>query len=243
MSDAWTRIIFWVVAFMVAAATVKAVADISSAHIYRQTRLPVPLQSAFPNLVEALEELMPLLCTLLVGFEGLVFVTVATLHDKLPAVVFEPLLGISPKSIIMIFDTNRLILILSGISSSLLYFCVINMVYSRMFRSSHLLGNDAVTVTPNDPKMTICITQKRHILEERRFTCSIVTLWLFNTAVLMIVVTGLCFAPSYIFSISVEGFTIIWLMNITFIYFTWRHHRVLKRQASASIGKAVPPAA
>jgi hypothetical protein len=156
------------------------------------------ITSRFPNLVPALEDLMPVICTLLVGFVGVVYITIGTTHDKLPDVVFQPLLVFRP-DINMDFKAKGFLLTTSGLSSVFLYFCVVAMILSRM----------AAREDGAPPS-------------NFRFSCAMAALLLFHTGVLLLIFTGLSFATQFIFSLFSDFFSLFWIIYITRIFIVWR---------------------
>jgi hypothetical protein len=156
------------------------------------------ITSRFPNLVHALEDLMPVICTLLVGFVGVVYITIGTTHDKLPDVVFQPLL-VFRSDFNVAFEAKGFLLTTSGLSLVFLYFCVVTMTLSRM----------AAREDGAPPS-------------NFRFSCAMAALLLFHTGVLLLIFTGLSFATRFVFSLFSEFFAVFWIIYLIRIFIVWR---------------------
>ena len=184
--------------------------------------LPEPLSSTFPNLIEALEENMPLLCTILVGFEGLAFVTVAASHDPFPEVALLAFPLISFR-----FNARPFIMTTSGSSCLLLYFSVMFMVYSRMSRYKHLLTKaEIVLFVERDRELQLVVEKAIRSLDSRRFVCAISCMFTFNTAITLIPISVLIFAPTLIFSVGVDLLIVSWVVSVYFLVRTARSPRI-----------------
>jgi hypothetical protein len=96
-------------------------------------RFPAPFGHDFPNLDRALTENVQVLCTLLVGFIGLLFVTVATLSDidkSFHEVVYRPLLVWGPA--LFSASGRSFTLRIAGLDCLLFYLAVLSIIYARM---------------------------------------------------------------------------------------------------------------
>lgn len=183
--------------------------------------LPDALRRTYPNLIEALEEDIPSLCTILAGFEGLVFITVATLHEELPKTTFRPLMFATYLQ--TSWMTKGLVVMLSGLACVFLYLSVIAMVYSRMSRFRHLVAaSELKSVVLADPDLIPIIERDVRIRDKRRFRLANTSMFCFNTALMLILVTGLVFAPTLLFSIGIYLVSLIWIWSLLLLRTTLR---------------------
>jgi hypothetical protein len=121
---------------------------------------PAPFGEDFPNLEKALSENIPVLCGLLVGFAGLLFVTVATLPDidkVLHSIEYRPLIVYDPT--IASLDGRTFVLWFSGVDCLLFYLAVISIIYARMSQYRDLVS---------EAKLRRLRTQEPLVVEEER---------------------------------------------------------------------------
>jgi hypothetical protein len=114
-------------------------------------RFPAPFGHDFPNLDRALTENVPVLCTLLVGFIGLLFVTVATLSDidkSFHEVVYRPLLVWGPA--LFSASGRSFTLRIAGLDCLLFYLAVLSIIYARMSEYRDLVTDDRLTELRKD---------------------------------------------------------------------------------------------
>ncbi len=108
-------------------------------------RFPAPFGQDFPNLERALIENVPVLCTLLVGFVGLLFVTVATLPEisqSFHRVTYRPLVISGPS--IFSCPGKDFSLWVSGMDCLLFYLSVVSIIYARMSQYRDLVSGTAL---------------------------------------------------------------------------------------------------
>lgn len=108
-------------------------------------KFPAPFGSDFPNLERALVENVPVLCTLLVGFVGLLFVTVATLPDidkTFHEVSYRPLVIFPP--VLFSIGGRAFALWISGLDCLFFYFAVLSIIYARMSDYRNLISETAL---------------------------------------------------------------------------------------------------
>jgi hypothetical protein len=145
---------------------------------------PAPFGEDFPNLERALSENIPVLCGLLVGFAGLLFVTVATLPDidkVLHSIEYRPLIVCDPT--IASFDGRAFVLWFTGADCLLFYLAVISIIYARMSQYRDLVSEAELrTLRAQEP----LVLEEERRLDKRRnryvtncmllFNCAIVSL-------------------------------------------------------------------
>ena len=188
--------------------------------------LPKVLGRTFPNPIESLEENIPLLGSILMGFEGLLFVTVATSGESEARANFEPLLGLFSNSNLTL-NRRGFVLSVAGTSFALFYVSLLLMVYSRMSRFRHLMSPDDIKKEidgdqTNGGELARDIENEIRRLDQRRFRFSVFSMLAFNTAVILTGINGLIFAPTLLFSVGTEVLLIYWIANFRLLYVTWK---------------------
>lgn len=143
-------------------------------------RFPAPFGQDFPNLEEALTENVPVLCTLLVGFVGLLFVTIATVDTEhaIHAVTYRPLIVACPQ----IFEVpgKNFVLWVTGIDCSLFYLAVVSIIYARMSQYRHLVTDTALAEMRQEEPL---IGEEEKRLDRRRESYVTICMFLFNTGI------------------------------------------------------------
>jgi hypothetical protein len=177
---------------------------------------PEPLGNDFIDLSNVLEENLPVLCTLLFGFEGLLFVTVATL-DKMNVdiknITFQYLIfwsalsshSIEPRTFIMIF---------SGLSCSFLYLSVISVIYSRLSRYDSIISADVLT----NYRQNNLYNKRLEEFDRRRSRLTNLSMLFFNLGITLLPISVLGFLYGWfrpwLFSVLVYLFVVVFLYSL-----------------------------
>jgi hypothetical protein len=212
---------------------------------FNGTLMPLPkaLERDFPNVIDALEENLPLLGSILMGFQALMFVTVATSAEPVVPTgeatafaKFIPFLGFFPGANID-FPRRDFILSISGTSFVLFFVSLILTVYSRMCRYGHLMSSDDIKreldatreefkCKPNlaneVKELARRIENEIRRLDNRRFVNSMLAMLTFVTAVVLTGINGLVFANPITFSVGTEVILLCWLGYLWLLYGSWR---------------------
>lgn len=141
---------------------------------------PAPFGQDFPNLEKALTENVPVLCTLLVGFIGLLFVTIATVDTKevMHTVTYRPLIVGCPQ----VFEVpgKNFTLWVAGIDCLLFYLAVVSIIYARMSQYRGLVSNaELIALREREP----LVREEEKRLDRRRESYVTICMFLFNTGI------------------------------------------------------------
>jgi hypothetical protein len=141
---------------------------------------PAPFGQDFPNLEKALTENVPVLCTLLVGFIGLLFVTIATVDTKdvMHVVSYRPLIVTCPE----IFEApgKNFTLWITGTDCLLFYLAVLSIIYARMSQYRDLVSDtDLAALRLREP----LVSEEEKRLDRRRDSYVTICMFLFNTGI------------------------------------------------------------
>jgi hypothetical protein len=204
-------------------------------------RVPKPLQRDFPNLIDALEENLPLLGSILMGFQALMFVTVATSVETVAnsggGTIFAKFILPYYNIDIIEFPRREFILSISGASFVLFFVSLILTVYSRMCRYGHLMTSEDIKRSIDDTrKIFKCdptlddqikrvadrIQREIRRLDNRRFQNSVLAMLTFVTAVVLTGINGLVFANSITFTVGTVVLVTCWVGYLVLLTSSWR---------------------
>jgi hypothetical protein len=148
---------------------------------------PAPFGEDFPNLERGLSENIPVLCGLLVGFAGLLFVTVATLSDidkSLHIVDYRPLVLLGPT---LVNIAGKVFLLwLSGVACLFFYLAVVSIIYARMSQYRDLVSeSELVRLRTQEP----LVVEEEQRLNRRRNRYVTSCMILFNCAIISLPVS------------------------------------------------------
>src|SRR4051794_22029962 len=131
-------------------------------------RFPAPFGEEFPNLEPTLGEVVPVFCTILAGFAGLLFVASATAPDLekgvhevwvRPLVIFGPAFGpVAGKGFL---------LWVSAVDFFLFYGTVISVIYAKMLQYRGIIGHVDLHRVLKDP----VVHREATRLDQRRALC------------------------------------------------------------------------
>jgi hypothetical protein len=142
---------------------------------------PAPFGEDFPNLERALSENIPVLCGLLVGFAGLLFVTAATLPDIdkiLHDVTYRPLILSNPT--VVSVSGRAFVLLFTGVDCLLFYLSVISIIYARMSQYRDLVSEAELrTLRAQEP----LVVEEEQRLDRRRNRYVTSCMIMFNCAI------------------------------------------------------------
>jgi hypothetical protein len=145
-------------------------------------QFPAPFGEDFPNLERALSENIPVLCGLLVGFAGLLFITVATLPDidkNLHPIIYRPLVMYGPT--LASAGGKAFALWITGVDCLLFYLAVVSIIYARMSQYRDLISEPALVMLRKQEPL---IAEEENRLNRRRNRYVTSCMVLFNCAII-----------------------------------------------------------
>jgi hypothetical protein len=159
-----------------------------------------PLHLRFPNREDALEEAMPVLCSILFGFSGAYFAAVAV-ADKLGDRTFADLPWIGKYlGGRLDFSIKPSVLLLSGICCVCFYLSTLGAIYAKMVNVEKI-ASSLPTGRTADQQVSDNTRIRDH--RERRRRCLLLSLVAFNVGVFLLPMSVLVFLPSTLFVIGV----------------------------------------
>ncbi|MBV9480057.1 MAG: hypothetical protein JO249_04790 [Acidobacteria bacterium] len=190
-------------------------------------RRPYFLRTDSPNYIEALEEIIPLLCTILFGFEGLLFVGVALSDQSFGVTTFHEI-PFWQKNV----NVKTLLLAISGACCVLLYISVMAILYCRMKRYKHLISDVDLAILLDDPQHGDQVHDQIDTLERARLIYSNISIITFNAAVIVLLpISGFIFIKNDIMlSIVTDCLFLIWLISFTVPFQRWKEYRMVRRE-------------
>ena len=152
-----------------------------------------PLHLRFPNREDALEEAIPVLCSILFGFSGAYFAAVAV-ADKLGDQKFGDLPWIGKYiGSHLDFSVKPSVMLLSGICCVCFYLSTLGAIYAKMVNVEKIAAN-LPSGRPADQRVSDDTRIWDH--RKRRRRCLLLSLVAFNIGVFFLPVSALVFLPN-----------------------------------------------
>jgi hypothetical protein len=178
------------------------------------SRATPPLDRKFPNKDNAVEEGMPLLCSILFGFSGLYFAAVCVTKDAdLTSRSFSslPFLG-TALGHVLDFRVQYAIMTLSALCCVCFYLCVMGALYAKMYDTSHFVepaGLDDDVRRSNKTAINRAAKQRRR--------CISVSLLCFNAGIFLLPLSLLVYLPDIAMSITISLYLVL-----TVVLLVWK---------------------
>lgn len=163
------------------------------------TRPTPPLDKYFPNKESAIEEGMPLLCSILFGFSGLYFAAVCIVKDSdLGERTFANLLVVGPYIASSLdFSLRSAIMFLSAICCASFYGSVVSALYAKM------VNVHAVASAAKSPEQQAADELILSHLRKRRSVYILISLITFNFGIFVLPLSLLVFLPNKVMATAI----------------------------------------